>query len=143
MKKQLDASGLFQVTVQQEPDWKTYIKNWSEGKYQAYVVAWTPDYADADNFVTPLVVEGGAFHNGWDDPRISQKLVPESIKQTDRTAGGAYAQMQNMVAEAAPLVPLFQNKAFYASGTDITGVDGTVDTTGVFRFWEIGRAAKK
>ncbi|KQV22944.1 MULTISPECIES: ABC transporter substrate-binding protein [unclassified Kitasatospora] len=143
LKKQLDASGLFQVTVQQEPDWKTYIKSWSEGKYQAYVVAWTPDYADPDNFVTPLVVEGGAFHNGWDDQRISQKLVPESIKQTDRTAGGAYAQMQNMVAEAAPIVPLFQNKAFYASGTDITGVDGTVDTTGVFRFWEIGRAAKK
>ncbi|MFJ9517170.1 ABC transporter substrate-binding protein [Kitasatospora sp. NPDC101801] len=143
LKKQLDASGLFQVTVQQEPDWTAYQQGWTDGKYQAYVVGWTPDYADADNFVTPLVVDGGAFHSGWDDPRISQKLVPESIKQTDRTAGGAYAQMQNMVAEAAPLVPLFQNKAFYASGTDITGVDGTVDTTGVFRFWEIGRAAKK
>ncbi|MER5866557.1 ABC transporter substrate-binding protein [Kitasatospora sp. NPDC002040] len=143
LKKQLDASGLFQVTVQQESDWTAYQQGWIDGKYQAYVVGWTPDYADADNFVTPLVVEGGAFHTGWDDPRISQKLVPESIKQTDRTAGGAYAQMQNLVADAAPLVPLFQNKAFYASGTDITGVDGTVDTTGVFRFWEIGRAAKK
>lgn len=142
LKKQLDASGLFEVTVQQEPDWKSYLKGWNEGKYQAYMVAWTPDYSDADNFVTPLVVGGGAYHNGWDDPRISQKLVPESIKQTDRTAGGAYAQIQNMVAEGVPLVPLYQNKAFYASRTDILGVDATVDTTGVFRFWEIGRAKK-
>ncbi|GAA0688389.1 ABC transporter substrate-binding protein [Kitasatospora atroaurantiaca] len=142
IKKQLEASGLFQVTVQQEPDWKAFQKGWKAGSYQAYTVGWTPDYADADDFITPLVVDGGAFHNGWDDPKISQKLVPESIKQTDRTAGGAYGQIQSIVADAVPVLPLFQNKSFYASRADITGVDSTVDTSGVFRFWEIGRTKK-
>ncbi|MFJ8042163.1 ABC transporter substrate-binding protein [Kitasatospora sp. NPDC096147] len=142
IKKQLDASGLFQVTVQQEADWTAFQKGWTDGAYQAYTVGWTPDYADADNFVGPLLVDGGAFHTGWDDPKISQKLLPESIKQTDRSAGGAYGQVQNLVAESVPILPIFQNKAFYATRTDITGVDGTVDTTGVFRFWEIGRGKK-
>jgi len=142
VKKQLEASGLFQVTVEQQADWTKYKEAWKAGSYQAYTVGWTPDYADPDDYITPLVVEGGAFHNSWDDPKISQKLVPESIKLTDRTAGGAYSQIQNLVADAAPLVPLFQNKSFYVSKTNITGVDATVDNTGVFRFWEIGRGKK-
>ncbi|GAA2831132.1 ABC transporter substrate-binding protein [Kitasatospora paracochleata] len=143
VKKQLEASGLFQVTVEQQPDWKKYQEGWKAGSYEAYTVGWTPDYADPDDYISPLVVDGGAFHNGWDDPKVSQKLVPDSIKLTDRTAGGAYAQIQNTVADAVPMVPLFQNKSFYVSKSNITGVDATVDNTGIFRFWEIGRGGKK
>ncbi|MFD9125753.1 ABC transporter substrate-binding protein [Kitasatospora sp. NPDC059571] len=143
IKKELEASGLFQVTVKQEPDWKKYQAGWKAGSYQAYTVGWTPDYADPDDFISPIVVDGGAFHNAWDDPRISGKLVPDSIKLTDRSAGGAYAQIQNIVADAVPVIPIFQGKSFYASRNDVTGVESTVDTTGIFRFWEIGRTAKK
>ncbi|WP_406196841.1 ABC transporter substrate-binding protein [Kitasatospora sp. NBC_01560] len=143
LKKQLEAGGLFQVTVQHEADWDVYKKGWTEGKYQAYLIGWFADYPDADNYVAPLVVDGGAYHHGWDDPRISQKLVPESLKQADRgAASSTYGQIQNIVAENAPLIPLFQNKSFYVSKSYITGVESTVDTTGVFRFWEIGRIGK-
>ncbi|MER7752465.1 ABC transporter substrate-binding protein [Kitasatospora sp. NPDC097643] len=143
LKKQLETGGLFQVTVQQEADWDAFKKGWADGKYQAYIIGWFADYPDADNYISPLIVEGGAYHHGWDDARISQKLVPEGLKQADRgAAAGGYAQIQQIVAENAPLIPLFQNKAFYAARSYITGVESTVDTTGVFRFWDIGRAAK-
>ncbi|MEU9129984.1 ABC transporter substrate-binding protein [Kitasatospora sp. NPDC048540] len=143
IKKQLEAGGLFQVTVEQEANWDAYKEGWKAGKYQAYTVGWTPDYADPDDFITPLVVDGGAFHNGWDDPKISQTLVPESIKSTDRTAGGSYTQIQKLVAEGVPMLPLYQSKSFFASRNNITGIEGTMDTTGVVRFWEIGRVSKK
>ncbi|GAA2145560.1 ABC transporter substrate-binding protein [Kitasatospora kazusensis] len=139
IKKQLEASGLFQVTVVQEPDWGKFQDGWKAGSYQAYAARWVPDYVDPDDYITPLVVGGGAYHNGWDNPQISQELVPQSIKQTDRSAGGAYGQMQDIVATEVPLVPVYQNKAFYASRSDITGVDSTVDNSGIFRFWDIGR----
>ncbi|MGW4891730.1 ABC transporter substrate-binding protein [Kitasatospora sp. NPDC004240] len=143
LKKQLENGGLFQVTVNQEADWDVYKKAWTEGKYQAYMIGWSADYPDADNYVAPLVVEGGAYHHGWDDARISGKLVPDSLKQADRAAtANTYAQMQNIVAEGVPMIPLFQNKSFYASRSNITGVESTVDTTGVFRFWEISRVGK-
>ncbi|MER8184176.1 ABC transporter substrate-binding protein [Kitasatospora sp. NPDC094015] len=142
VKKQLEASGLFQITVEQEPDWNAFKAGWDAGKYQAYTVGWTPDYADPDDFISPLVVDGGAFHNGWDDPKISQSLVPDSIKSTDRTAGGSYNQIQKLIADAVPLLPMYQNKSFFASRNDITGIEGTMDTTGVVRFWEIGRVKK-
>ncbi|MFJ5926175.1 ABC transporter substrate-binding protein [Kitasatospora sp. NPDC092948] len=142
VKKQLEASGLFQVTVQQEPDWDTFIANWSNDSYQAYLIGWTPDYVDADDYISPLVVGGGAFHNNWDDPQISTKLVPDSIKMTDRTGGGAYAIIQNRLADAVPMVPLYQNKSFYVYKNGVTGVDTTVDNTSRFRFWLIGRNKK-
>lgn len=142
LKKQLEASGLFQVTVQEQTDKQAFQKGWADGIYQAYVARWIPDYVDADDYITPLVAGGGVYHNGWDDPRISQQLVPQSIKETDRTAGGAYGQMQDIVADQVPLLPIYQSKAFYASRSNITGVDSTVDNSGVFRFWEIGRLQK-
>ncbi|OKJ15736.1 ABC transporter substrate-binding protein [Kitasatospora sp. CB01950] len=142
VKKQLDASGLFQVTVQQEADWNTFLANWSNNSYQAYLIGWTPDYVDADDYISPLVVEGGAFHNNWDNPQISNKLVPDSIKLTDRTGAGAYAQIQNILADSVPMLPLYQNKSFYVYKNGVTGVDTTVDNTSRFRFWLIGRNKK-
>ncbi|MEU4114736.1 ABC transporter substrate-binding protein [Kitasatospora sp. NPDC028055] len=143
IKKQLETGGLFQVTVQQEADWDAYKKGWTEGKYQAYIIGWFADYPDPDNYLAPLLLDGGVFHTGWDDPRISQKLIPDGLKQADRSAASAgYAQVQQIVADTVPLVPLYQNKSFYAARPDITGVESTVDTTGFFRFWEIGRSGK-
>ena len=142
VKQELENGGLFQVTVEQEPDWTAYQAGWKNGSYQAYTVGWTPDYADADDYISPLVVNGGAYHNGWNNTQISDKLVPESIKLTDRSGGGAYDQIQKILADAVPMVPLFQNKSFYFYHPGITGVDSTMDNTGVFRFWEIGRTAE-
>ncbi|MFF7989491.1 ABC transporter substrate-binding protein [Kitasatospora xanthocidica] len=143
LKKQLENGGLFQVTVQQEPDWEAYKKGWADGKYQAYVIGWFADYPDPDNYIAPLLVNGGAYHHGWDDPRISGKLVPDGLKQADRSAAAAgYGQIQQIEAESVPLIPLYQNKAFYAARSYVTGVEATVDTTGFFRFWEISRSGK-
>ncbi|MEU8924757.1 ABC transporter substrate-binding protein [Kitasatospora sp. NPDC048545] len=143
LKKQLEAGGLFQVTVQQEADWEAYKKGWADGKYQAYVIGWFADYPDPDNYIAPLLVNGGAYHHGWDDPRISGRLVPDGLKQADRSAAAAgYGQIQQIEAESVPLIPLYQNKAFYAARSYVTGVESTVDTTGFFRFWEISRSGK-
>ncbi|WP_316520359.1 ABC transporter substrate-binding protein [Kitasatospora brasiliensis] len=143
LKKQLETGGLFQVTLAQEPDWDAYRKGWADGKYQAYVIGWFADYPDPDNYLTPLLVNGGAYHTGWDDARISGRLVPDGLKQTDRsTAAATYTQIQQIGAESVPMIPLYQNKSFYASRSYVTGVESTVDTTGYFRFWEISRTNK-
>ncbi|MDH6130851.1 peptide/nickel transport system substrate-binding protein [Kitasatospora sp. MAA4] len=141
LKKQLEASGLFQVTVQQVADWTGYQKGWADGSYQAYTVGWTPDYPDPDDFVVPLVVNGGAYHNGYDNPQITQTLVPQSLKQADRSAAsGTYSTIQGIIANDVPMLPLFQSKAFYAARSNITGIEGTIDQTGVFRFGDIGHS---
>ncbi|MDH6109580.1 peptide/nickel transport system substrate-binding protein [Kitasatospora sp. MAP12-15] len=141
IKKQLEASGLFQVTVHQEADWTAFKKGWADGSYQAYTAGWTADYPDADDFVVPLVVGGGAYHTGYDNAQITQSLVPQTLTQADRSAAaGTYGTIQNIIADTVPMVPLFQNKSFYVSRNNITGVESTIDSTGVFRFANIGRS---
>ena len=143
LKRQLEAGGLFQVTTQVENDSAAYQKGRSEGKYQAYLVGWTADYPDPDNYIGPLVAEDSVYRTGWVDERVTQKLLPEGLKQADRGAvSGIYNQVQGIVAENVPLIPMFQTKAFFAAKPYVTGVESTVDTTGVFRFWEIGRNKK-
>ncbi|MER6303241.1 ABC transporter substrate-binding protein [Kitasatospora sp. NPDC001539] len=143
LKRQLEAGGLFQVTTQVENDPTAYQKGRNEGKYQAYLVGWTADYPDPDNFIGPLVAADSVFHSGWEDERVSQKLLPEGLKQADRGGAAAtYNQVQSILADSAPLIPLYQNKAFYVARRYVTGVETTVDSTGVFRFWDIGRNTK-
>lgn len=142
IKKQLETGGLFHVTVKREASWDAFKKGWQNGSYQAYTIGWSPDYPDADDFIVPLVVKGGAYYTGWDNPVISNHLVPQSRTMTDRTASmSAFATMQNLVADGAPLIPLWQSKTFYVSKNDVSGVESTVDTTGIVRFWAIGRIA--
>ncbi|WP_377268367.1 ABC transporter substrate-binding protein [Peterkaempfera sp. SMS 1(5)a] len=142
IKQQLETGGLFHVTVKRESSWDTFKKGWQSGAYQAYTIGWSPDYPDADDFIVPLVVKGGAYYTGWDSSRISSQLVPQSRTMTDRTAAmGSFASMQAIVAQGVPLIPLWQSKTFYVSKNNVSGVETTVDTTGVFRFWEIGRIA--
>ncbi|MFF4648859.1 ABC transporter substrate-binding protein [Streptomyces sp. NPDC001380] len=140
IKQQLEASGLFRVEVKQEADWTTFTKNWQRGVYQAYTVSWVPDYPDADDYIVPLVVQGGTFANSWDSPQITGRLIPQTRRIADRSATlDQFAAMQRIVAHASPLVPLWQSKSFYACKDNIGGLESTVDVTGVFRFWQISR----
>lgn len=143
LKRQLETGGLFKVSIRKD-DWGTFQANWQKGVYESYTVGWSPDYPDADDFIAPLVIKGGAYSNGYDNPLISQKLIPETRKEADRTAAAArFDRMQNVLAQDAPIVPLWQSKAFYCTQKDITGVESTVDVTGVFRFWEIGKGPQQ
>ncbi|MGF1428734.1 ABC transporter substrate-binding protein [Kitasatospora sp. LaBMicrA B282] len=141
LKKQLESSGLFQVTIQQVADWDAFRQGQQNGSYQAYTVGWSADYPDPEDFVAPLVVDGGAFHNGFDDPVISQQLLPQSQRQSDRTqAASTFAAIQNQLAVDVPMVPLTQDKALYVARPDITGVESAVDATSIIRFADLGRS---
>ncbi|CAM5681141.1 ABC transporter substrate-binding protein [Streptomyces violaceorubidus] len=50
LKRQLDASGLFKVTLKSRP-WKTYVAGYQKGEYPAFGRGWSPDFPDAENFV--------------------------------------------------------------------------------------------
>ncbi|MFI9274183.1 ABC transporter substrate-binding protein [Kitasatospora sp. NPDC052896] len=140
MKSELEADGLFQVNITTQSDPSAYQQGYTNGAYQSFLVGWSIDYPDAEDFVVPLVVGGGSFHNGYDNPQISQQLVPVSQKQADRTAAAStFASIQSILANDVPMLPLFQDKSYFVSRNNITGVEQTVDSTGVYRFAGIGR----
>ncbi|OIV38417.1 hypothetical protein BIV57_05855 [Mangrovactinospora gilvigrisea] len=139
IKKQLENGGLFSVTVRTMP-WNAFLKAQAAGKLEAYNIGWSPDYPDADNFTSALLVDGGAFHTGWNDRRITGTLIPETMAETDRaSAATKFAAIQQRTAESVPMIPIWQNKQYIAARSDVVGAEWTLDTTGILRYWLIAK----
>ncbi|MFJ5831226.1 ABC transporter substrate-binding protein [Streptomyces sp. NPDC093089] len=134
---QLNDSGLFDADVKSVA-YDQYEKDIEAGKYGVYVKGWVPDYPDADNFTSPFFGEGNVLGNHYENATITGRLLPKTAAITDRAGtGDEYEQLQNLVAEELPMLPLWQGKQYAVARDDITGLEWTLDASTVFRFWEI------
>ncbi|MFF9865664.1 ABC transporter substrate-binding protein [Streptomyces sp. NPDC013953] len=137
--KQLNASGLFDATVK-SAEYEQYEKDIKAGKYGVYVKGWVPDYPDADNFTAPFFGEGNVLGNNYENSRV-EAIIPKTAASPDRTSTEEdYAQIQDMVAQDLPMLPLWQAKQYAVARDGITGLEWTLDASTVFRFWEIKKS---
>ncbi|AJZ84972.1 MULTISPECIES: ABC transporter substrate-binding protein [Streptomyces] len=138
---QLNASGLFDVDVK-SADVAAYEKGVADGKYGVYVKGWVPDYPDPDNFVAPFFGAGNVLANHYTSPRLSAQLIPATAEQPSREATvGDFQRIQDIVADEVPMLPLWQGKQYAVAQDDISGLQWTLDSSTVFRFWEIGKSS--
>ncbi len=135
--QQLNASGLFDAKVKSVPI-EEYEKGVEAGKYGAYVKGWVPDYPDPDNFTQPFFGKDNVLRNNYDAKRITSKLLPGTAGQPDRQATKtAFREVQDIVAEDLPVIPVWQGKQYAVARQNIDGLQWTLDATTVFRFWEL------
>ncbi|MFI6413997.1 ABC transporter substrate-binding protein [Streptomyces sp. NPDC050585] len=135
--RQLNDSGLFQADVK-SVEYDQYEKDIQAGKYGVYVKGWVPDYPDPDNFTQPFFGEDNVLGNHYENSKITGTIIPDTAAAADRSAAqDDFDQLQNMVAEDVPLLPLWQAKQYAVAYNTITGLEWTLDASTVFRFWEI------
>ncbi|MER6995942.1 ABC transporter substrate-binding protein [Streptomyces sp. NPDC000410] len=135
--KQLNDSGLFDATVE-SVEFEQYEKDIKAGKYGVYVKGWVPDYPDPDNFTAPFFGRNNVLGNNYDNQQITGRIIPETSAIADRAAtGDKFEQLQNLVAEEIPVLPLWQGKQYAVANGQIAGLEWTLDESTVFRFWEI------
>src|SRR5699024_4735954 len=60
LKSQLEDSWLFKVQVK-SAEWTQYQKLDKEGAYDLFILGWFPDLLDADNYLSPFLVDGGVY----------------------------------------------------------------------------------
>ncbi|MEV8527697.1 ABC transporter substrate-binding protein [Streptomyces sp. NPDC052000] len=134
---QLNASGLFDADVK-SVEFKQYEKDIEAGKYGVYVKGWVPDYPDPDNFTLPFFGKGNVLSNNYTNKQITDEILPATAATADRSmTEGQFAQLQDVVANEVPVLPLWQGKQYAVARTGITGLEWTLDASTVFRFWEI------
>ncbi len=137
---QLNASGLFDADVRSVA-YGQYEKDVAAGKYGVYVKGWVPDYPDADNFTSPFFGKGNVLSNNYADTAITGTLIPRTAAQSDRTATDTdYAELQDIVAEQVPVLPLWQAKQYAVVGENVYGLENCLDASTVFRFWELSKS---
>ncbi|MEU0833712.1 ABC transporter substrate-binding protein [Streptomyces sp. NPDC005969] len=136
LRRQLEADGLFKVSVK-AVDWQDFQKGYAAGKYDAYTVGWLPDYPDPDTFSQPLVGRDSSLHNGYTSKKMDD-LISATLQYSDRSRTARdFKDLQALVGEDVPLVPLWQKKDYVLSKTDVSGSQYLSDGTGIWRLWEL------
>ncbi|MFI2430488.1 ABC transporter substrate-binding protein [Streptomyces sp. NPDC018693] len=136
LKRQLEAGGLFTVTVQGY-EWTDFQKRWATGKLDAYAVGWFPDYPDPDTFGAPLVGTDSTMNTGYSSKRVD-RLIQTSQQYAERArVDDDFRKLQEAVAEDVPVIPLWQRKEYVITSEDVGGGQYLADGNGIFRLWKL------
>ncbi|MEV7834655.1 ABC transporter substrate-binding protein [Streptomyces subrutilus] len=139
LKTQLNTTQLFDVTVQGS-DWADFRPAQKRGDHAAYGLGWFPDYPDADNFLAPFLEQDNFLGTPYANAAVRTRLIPESRRAVDRgVALPAITEMQDIVAEDVPVLPLWQGKQYVAARDGITGAEWSVNAISDLQLWELGR----
>jgi peptide/nickel transport system substrate-binding protein len=138
LRDQLNASKLFDVKIR-GTEWSKFRPAQKRGDYAVYGLGWFPDFPDPDNYTAPFLGEG----NFLNSPYVSEKvreLIPQSRREADRTAAApAFQQIQDIVANDVPVLPLWQGKQYVAARDGVIGVESVLNTSSDLQLWELSK----
>jgi peptide/nickel transport system substrate-binding protein len=143
IKTSLEETGMVAVEVKSS-EWGDYTKAFAAGQFGLFLLGWFPDFVDPDNFLAPWLVESpeglGTYLNKATSSADKgfyaefQKLLGDAKKTTNQAARAqSYRKGQQLLADTAILVPLWQNLAqsYVISQKNVKGI--TLDATVIFR----------
>ncbi|MGW9137466.1 ABC transporter substrate-binding protein [Streptomyces sp. NPDC055681] len=141
LKKQLNATGLFDVDVKGTP-WAKYRPAQKRGDYAVYGMGWFPDFPDPDNYTAPFLDKNNFLNSPYKSALAQNTLIPQSRREEDRAAAGkTFRKLQDIVATDVPVLPIWQGKQYVASRDGLTGVEWSVNSSADLQLWELGRSA--
>lgn len=118
LKRQLDASGLFRVTLRSVP-WPRYQQLARGGAFDLYHSGWLPDYPDSDDYLVPFVREGAIYQNGYRSQTANKLLDQEVAEQNQLKREQVLEQAQAVIAHDAPVIPGWQGRLTVVAGKEI------------------------
>lgn len=140
LRSQLEKDGVFDITLKGVDSWQTFRENSAKGEYAVWGMGWYADIPDADNYIAPFIGKGNFLGSPYRNRKIENQLIPATRQQADRNAAaGSFKQVQNMIAEDVPVLPLWQGKQYVAARDDITGVEWALNSSSALQIWELGR----
>ncbi|ACB51967.1 ABC transporter, substrate binding protein, possibly oligopeptides [Crocosphaera subtropica ATCC 51142] len=127
-----------------------FFKNLSQGLYQSILSNWYPDFLDADNYIYPFLycakgsaeegcIEGGSQSQGsfYYNEQVNELISQQRQESDPQQRQQIFAQIQEILAEDAPYIPLWQTKEYAFAQNNINGV--TINPSQTFPFWTISR----
>lgn len=139
LSKQLNESGLFETDIEGVP-WTKFNPDGRKGKYDVYGMGWFPDYPDAEAFISPFLDEDNFLNSPYANSEIRKDLIPKSRRQADRlSASDSFTEIQDIVADDVPLLPLWQGKQYIATRDGVTGSAYALNSSSTLQLWELGR----
>jgi len=140
LSNELNDSGLFDSKTE-SAEWEQYQTLYKQQAYDLWEMGWYPDFLDSDNYLSPLVRDGGFFANGYSNPEVNKLLDSELADPNPSSRAATFGKLQDLVAKDVPLVPSWIGKNIAVAGPNMQGVEETLDPTYIFRLWEISKSS--
>lgn len=122
MKADLEKVG-FKIKQRADKWNPDYLDKTSTNGYQMYLLGWTGDYADPDNFVGTFFRDTGVAKGqfGWDDPKIRAELTAARAEPDQAKREAAYKAINREIMTALPGLPYVSTKPYLAFKADVKG----------------------
>jgi peptide/nickel transport system substrate-binding protein len=136
LQRQLEDTGLFSITLE-SAEWEEYQDLYKQNAYDLFHLGWFPDFLDADNYLTPFLLEGGFYVNNYNNPAVNDLLAQEMGSQDQAEREGIFGELQGISAEEVPTIPSWVGKNVAITAPGIENIETSLDPAYIFRFWEI------
>ncbi len=136
VKSQLEATKLFTVNLQ-STEYTQYSPDRTKDVYPEYQLGWYPDFADADNYLTPFFGADSFLVNHYSNPAVVAAIAKQ-VTETNPAARKTQIQdIQAKVAADLPTLPLLQGSQVAVTGKSVSGA--TLDGAFKFRFGTLSK----
>ncbi|AYC30824.1 ABC transporter substrate-binding protein [Paenisporosarcina cavernae] len=122
MQKNLADVGIKANIVSYE--WATYLEKARNGEADAFLLGWTGDNGDADNFIYVLLDKdniGSNNYSYYSNDELHDILIEAQSTVDEDARNDLYMQAQEIIFDDAPWVPIAHSTPLLAGRADITG----------------------
>lgn len=124
-------------------EWNTFLHRLKRGEHQSFLLGWSADHPDPDNFFSPML-SCSATHTGsnrtfWCNQAYDD-IIQKALKTTNiNLRKKYYAQAMNILAQELPLIPIAHSKRYQARNNNVTG--DILAAFGGINFYHVGKSA--
>lgn len=105
-------------------EWATYLDKASKGEADAFMLGWTGDNGDADNFIYVLLDQDNIGSNNYTyykNEELHNILIEAQTEVDEEKRNELYKKAQEIIHEEAPWVPLAHSTPLLGASKDLTG----------------------
>ncbi len=106
----------------QSVDWATYLDKAAKGEFDMYMLGWTGDNGDPDNFLYTLLDKDSIGSNNYSqyssDP-LHEVLIQAQTESDQAKRNELYKKAQEIIHEDAPWIPLVHSTPLLAAAKDV------------------------
>ncbi len=124
IKNQLEATGMIKVEIK-SAEWATYVDNARNARMMLSLFGWYPDYIDPDDFTSPFLMSTANKWTGsqYANPTVDDLLRQAMIKVDQSERAKLYEQVQRILADEAPFIPLLQGNLMIVHAKNVHGIE--------------------
>ena len=118
------ASMLAEVGINAElmtEDWGIYLEDYLEGKFPIYMLGWSADFADPDNFISSFFNAANAVGFGYDNPELFQLITDAQQAGTLEEREILYQLISQTLHDELPSMPLVNPSTLNGVRNNIEG----------------------